>query len=118
MKKLTIVLALLLFSSPALGKDLTIKQILEVYDNASPEGKYDFHLSFSNKLSGMYWSNVFQKKLGGKMLYCPPVFLKITGEQAFQIFRDNVEIRKKINQPGHNTGMYLLSGLMKTFPCK
>ena len=116
-KKLSIVLALLIFSGPAWGEQPTIKQFLEEYDSASQTLKQRVHDMFRASQSGMHWSNAFQKKLGGKELYCKPIFLKITGEQAFQIFRDNVEMRKKTNQPAHNTGMYLLNGLMKTFPC-
>ena len=97
MKKLTLVLALLILSSPALGKDDTIKELLEVYDAASHAGRQKFHRMFSHMQEGMSWYKLYQKNQGGegKVLYCLPGELVMTGAQAFQIFRGEVERRKK-----------------------
>jgi hypothetical protein len=119
-KKLTLVLALLAFSSPALGKDSTIKELLEVYDAASHAKRHIIHRMFSNVQNGMSWYKMYQKNKGveGKVLYCLPGKLVMTGEQAFQIFRGEVERRKKTNEPNGTSGLFLLLGLMRTFPCK
>ena len=122
MRKLTIVLALLMFSSPAWGKDVTIKKLLESYDLAPLEAKEIMHDMMRHQEMGMSWSNTFLKEmLGKKPLYCKPKNLGITGEQAFQIFREEVESAKAIkaiNEPTYASGLYLLAGLIKTFPCK
>ena len=120
MRKLTIVLALLIFSSPAWGKDVTIKQILELYDKASPKGKHKYHERFMAWETGMSWSNAYQKHKGGKPLYCLPDNLVMSGEQAFQIFRAEVKRKgeKATLQISGASGMHLLEGLMRTFPCK
>ena len=124
MRKLTIVLALLMFSSPAWGKDVTIKKLLESYDLAPLEAKELMHDMMRHQEMGMSWSNTFLKEmLGKKPLYCKPKNLGITGEQAFQIFRDSVNSIKTHNkfvkgESASYAGLYLLVGLMKTFPCK
>ncbi len=118
MKKLTLVLALLIFSSPAWGKELTIKDFLDDYDLAPLEDKPQIHNMMRHKEMGMSWSNAVQEKLGGKPLYYLPKNLRLTGEQAFQIFREEVERAKAINEIANLSGMFLLAGLMRTFPCK
>jgi len=118
MRKLTIVLALLIFSTPAWGQKVTIKKMLEIYDLAPPEGKQKINNMFMHQEIGMSWSNVYQASTGGIALYCKPKNLRLTREQAFQIFRDEVEREKRTNELTMASGVYLLGGLIKTFPCK
>ena len=119
-KKLTLILALLVFSNPAMGKDSTLKEVLELYDVTPLANKQIIHRAFRDMQSGMSWYKSYQKSLGdeGKVLYCLPGKLSMTGEQAFQIFRGEVERRKKPNAPAATRGLFLLMGLMYTFPCK
>ena len=118
MRKLTIVLALLIFSSPAWGEQKTIKGLLEIYDKAPLKFKYEINKMLNLASVGMAWSNAELEGEGRQPLYCPPEKLVITGEQAFQIFRTEVERRKRTNDPFSNAGIYLLKGLIRTFPCK
>ena len=96
--------------------------MLEVYDLADLEGKQKINIMMMHQEMGLSWSNTYLKVFKGqKPLYCKPKNLRITGEQAFQIFREEVESAKAIkaiNEPTYASGLYLLAGLIKTFPCK
>ena len=121
MKKLTLVLALLLFSSPAWGQKKTIKDFLEAYDKAPLKAQQGINIKFIDYENGMGWANSHLEIVRGeKPLYCPPKKLRLTGEQAFQIFREEVERKvgfaKKLSVKA--SGFFLLGGLIRTFPCK
>ncbi len=80
MRKLTIVLALLIFSSPAWGEQRAIKRMLELYDASSLKARQELNIKFSDYQYGMSWSSTYLKNIRGeKDLYCPPGKLVITG---------------------------------------
>ena len=93
--------------------------MLEIYDKSSLEHKQAVNLMMLHQEIGMELVVLYYESQGLSIpLYCKPDNLRLTGEQAFQIFREEAERVKNLNKPIGVSGVYLLVGLMRTFPCK
>jgi hypothetical protein len=89
---------------------------LALYDAARPEDKAHLRDHVEAVANGVAWANAalnFQKQ---KPLYCPPEKQNLTGEQALDILRKEIEARPASgNFPWPAV---MIRALQNTFPCR
>lgn len=104
---------LLLFISGACSAQITV----EIYKSAKGTQVENINKIYISGAGAAFdWANVKLKGTGQKPLYWPPQELALNAENYIGIL--DREIAKDIVAGKNPVDMYLINGLMATFPCK
>jgi hypothetical protein len=88
---------------------------LALYDAARPEDKAHLRDHVEAVAHGVAWANAALKFQKQKPLYCPPDTQNLTGEQALDILRKEIEARS--TSGNFPWPAVLIRALQHTFPC-
>jgi len=111
MRKIIAITALSILSfSQVAQADYTISQYKKIKDDER------FNLYLTGYVNGLEWANVNMISNGLPPLFCTPVYLALTADNAIQLFDDYLARHK--SEGGDFMELHMVAALQKAFPCK
>ena len=119
--RLVLLIALLLLTSAARGQsEMTAKDFIDQYKQASEKNREEMRAVLVAELDGMFWMNAFLRNKYNKQIgwaYCNPHGDEpLGGEELFSIIQRRIQ-----EYPDQETGPFplvMLLGLLGAYPCK
>jgi hypothetical protein len=113
--------AVLAITNPAIAAEPTMADFVKAYKAADQVTKTQFNIHVGGIGDGFSWANThLEKNRDQKPLYCQPEGLTLRDTNYVDILFDEVSRSKPEFQkfPSGAKGLFLLDGLIRTFPCK
>jgi hypothetical protein len=115
---LSMVVTLSLCSPGWAAENLSIRGMLNEYDQGNASLKKYYVDYIGNQALGFLFANSALHQQKRRLLYCQPN-IAFSNIQYFMLFREYVQTLKfPLERPSGFSGTYLLMALMETFPCR